>query len=83
MHGSRNFRQVGGEGVQVHLAYKKSSDNFFLFLFFFSPQLILQKSSGYFQRKLSFSKVPVEAEHFPGGGGGGQLFQGGPIAFPL
>ena len=33
------FRQFGGGGgvgrVQVHLAYKKSSDNVFLFLFFF------------------------------------------------
>ena len=50
--------------VQVHLAFKKS---FFLFLFFFSPQLILQKSSGYFQRRLSFAKVPVGVTHFPGG----------------
>ena len=25
---------------------------------FYSPQLILQKSNGYFQRKLSFSEVP-------------------------
>ena len=31
----------GGGGVQVHLAYTKSSDNVFLF-YFFSPQLILQ-----------------------------------------
>ena len=48
-------RWGGGEGVggvQVHLAYKKSSDNVF-FIF------ILQKSSGYFQRKLLFAKVPV------------------------
>ena len=36
---------------------------------FFSPQHILQKSKGYFQRKLSFSKVPEEVQHFPGGGG--------------
>ena len=78
------FRQFGGGGggrVQVHLAYKKSSDNvfLFLFLFFFCPKLILQKSSGYFQRKLLFAEVPVGVEHFPGV----QLFTGGPIAFSL
>ena len=61
MRGSRNFRQGGG-GVQVSLT-KKSSDNFF-----FSPQLILQKSNGQFQRNLSFFKVPEGVKHFPGGG---------------
>ena len=44
--------------MQVHLAYKNALTTFFLF-YFFSPQLILQKSSGYFQRKLLFAKVPV------------------------
>ena len=43
---------------------------------FFSPQLILQKTNGYFHRKLSFSEVPEGVQHFPGGpticrGGGG------------
>ena len=38
---------------------------------FFSPQLILQKSNGYFQRKLSFSELPGG---FGGGGGGDGLF---------
>ena len=64
------------------IRHKKSSDNvLFLFIFsFFSPQLILQNSSGYFQRKLSFSKVPVGVDHFPGvqlfpdGGGSNCLF---------
>ena len=56
-----------GGGVQVNPT-KKSSD---VFLFFFSPQLILQKSNGKFQRNLSFFKVP---EGF---------FQGGPIAYFL
>ena len=42
---------------------KKSSDAFF----FFSPQLILQKSNGQFQRNLSFFKVPEGVQHFPGG----------------
>ena len=67
---------------------KKSFDNvffiFFFYLFFlFSPQLILQKSNGQFQRNLSFFKVPEGIQHFPGGGV--QLFPGGggPIAYSL
>ena len=43
---------------------------------FFSPQLILLKTNGYFRRKLSFSEVPEGIKDFPGGGGGGQLFPG-------
>ena len=46
MRGSTNFRQ-GGPGQSD----KKSSDNVFCFCFF-SPQLILQKSNGQFQRNL-------------------------------
>ena len=76
----------GGGGGVSSIRHKKSSDNVFLCLFyfflFFSPQLILQNSSGYFQRKLSFSKVPVGVDHFPGV----QLFPdwgGGPIACSL
>ena len=42
MRGSRNLRQ-GGPGQ----CDKKSSDN----VFFFSPQLILQKSNGQFKKK--------------------------------
>ena len=60
MRESRNFRQ-GGPGQSD----KKGSD---VFVFFY-PQLILQKSNGQFQRNLSFFKVPVGAQHFPGGGG--------------
>ena len=41
MRGSRIFVRGGGPG----LSDKKSPDNVFLF-FFFSPQLILQKSNG-------------------------------------
>ena len=52
--------------------YKKRSDNFF----FLSPQLILQKSNGQFQRNLSFFKVLEGVQHFPGGGGS-NFFQGG------
>ena len=47
-------------------ADKKSSDN--VFFFFFSPQLILQKSNGQFQRYLSLFKVLEGVQHFPGGG---------------
>ena len=69
MRGSRNFRQGGWGPGQ---ADKKSSDNVF---FFFSPQLILQKSNGQFQRYLSLFKVLEGVQHFPGGGV--QLFPGG------
>ena len=68
MHGSRNLHQ-GGPGQSD----KKSSDGFF---FFFSPQLILQKSNGQFKRNLSFFKVPEGVKHFPGVGGS-NFFQGG------
>ena len=58
MHGSRNFvRGVAGQSD------KKGLTTFF----FFSPQLILQKSNGQFQRNLSFYKVPEGVQHFPGG----------------
>ena len=49
-------------------------------LVFFSPQLILQKSNGQFQRNLSFFKVPEGVQHFSGGS---NFFQGGPIAYSL
>ena len=68
MRGSRNFRQGEGGPGQVSLT-KKSSDNIF-----FSPQLILQKSNGQFQRNLLFFKVPEGVQQFPGGGGGVQFF---------
>ena len=67
----------GGGGVQVHLAYKKALTTFFFLFFIFlvlNLQLILQKSSGYFQRKLLFAKVPVGVEFFQGGGGGPTAF---------
>ena len=44
-----------------------------VFFVFFSPQLILQKSNGQFQRNLSFFKVPEGVQHFPGGS---NFFQG-------
>ena len=47
---------------------------------FFSPQLILQKSNGQFQRNLSFSKVPEGVQHFPRGP---TFYKRGPIAYSL
>ena len=86
MRGSRNFRHGGSDQSD-----KKSFDNvvFFFFFFFFSPQLVLLKSNGQFQRNLSFFKVPEGVQHFPGGGGGGgggggpTFSRGGPIAYSL
>ena len=72
----------GGGGVQVHLAYKKSSDNVYFLFYFFSPQLILQKSSGFFQRKLLFTKVRVGVGFFSRGGGGSNFLQGVQLLFP-
>ena len=75
----QEFSSGGGEGgVQVHLGYKKALTKFFLFNCF-SPQFILQKSSGYFQRKLLFAKVPVGWNIFQGG----PTFYRGSIAFSL
>ena len=68
------IQEFSSGGVQVSLT-KKSFD------VFFSPQLILQKSNGRFQRYLSFFKVPEGVQHFQGGGV--QLFSGGPIAYSL
>ena len=65
MRGSRNFRQGGG-GVPVSLT--KTALTTFLF-FFFSPQLILEKSKGQYQRNLSFSRFQRGSNIFQGGGG--------------
>ena len=59
----------GGGGVQISLTKRA------LTTFFFSPQLILKKSNGQFQRNLPFFKVPEGVQHFSGGGV--QLFPGG------
>ena len=72
MRGSRNFHQ-GGRGSRS--AWQKSSDNDF-----FSPQLILQKSNGQFQRNLSFFKAPNGVQFFPGGP---TFSRGCPIAYSL
>ena len=47
MRGLRNFRQGGSRSVWQKKLWQR-----FFFLFFFSPQLILQKSNGQFQRNL-------------------------------
>ena len=61
MRGSRNFHQGGG-GEGPGQFDKKA-----LTTIFFSPQLILQKSNGQFQRNLSFFKAPDWVQFFPGG----------------
>ena len=58
---------------------KKSSD----VLFFFSPQLILQKSNGQFKRNLSFFIFQGSRGGPTFSGGGSNFFQGGPIAYSL
>ena len=64
MRGSRDYCQA----VQVQLP-ENSSDNV-VFLFFFSPKLILQRmSNGYSKRKLLFSKVSEGVQLFQWGGG--------------
>ena len=60
------FIRGGGGGSRS--VWQKSSDNDF-----FSPQLILQKSNGQFQRNLSFFKAPDGVQFFSRGGGGVQL----------
>ena len=62
----------GGGGVQVRLTKKALTT-------FFSPQLILQKSNGQFERNLSFSRFQRGSNNFQGvqllpGGGGSNCF---------
>ena len=44
---------------------------------FFSHQLNLQKSNGFFSKKTIIFQDSRGVQHFPGGGGGVQLFPGG------
>ena len=71
------IQEFSSREVQVSLT-KKALTFFFCF---FSPQLILQKSNGQFQRNLSFFKVPEGVQNFPGGGP--TFSRGGPIAYSL
>ena len=75
IHGSGNFHQGGGGGEGPGQSDKKRSYNDF-----FSPQLILQKSNGQFQRNLSFFKAPDVVQFFPGGP---TFSRGCPIAYSL
>ena len=70
MRESRNFHRGGGGG-----GGPGQSDNDF-----FSPQLILLKSNGQFQRNLSFFKAPDGVQFFPGGP---TFSRGCPIAYSL
>ena len=72
-------------GPHVNLTKKALTALFVCFWFFLSPQLILQKSNGYFQRKISFFKVPEGVLIFPGGrvGGGGGRWVGSNCLFPI
>ena len=88
MRGSKNFCQGGGGGGGGPGQSDKKALTTFFFGLFFSPQLILQKSNGQFQRNLSFFKVPEGVRHlsFPGGGGGGPTFSrvgGSNCLFPI
>ena len=58
----------GGGGGPGQSDKKKSSDFFCVFL---SPQLILRKSNGQFQRNLIIFQGSRGVQYFPGGGGGG------------
>ena len=79
MRGSRNFHRGGGGGGGGGEG-QGQSDKKALTTIFFSPQLILQKSNGQFQRNLSFSKAPDGVHFFPGGP---TFSKGCPIAYSL
>ena len=80
MRGSRNFRQ-GGPG---QFDKKRSSDNVFFFFFFFFLVLSLSYRSQMvnFKEIYHFSRFQRGSNIFQGGGGV-QLFPGGPIAYSL
>ena len=65
----------GGGGGGSRSDGQKSSDNDFS-----SPQLILHKSNGQFQRNLSFFKAPNGVQFFPGGP---TFSRGCPFAYSL
>ena len=60
-------QEIFVRGAGSRSVCQKKAPTFFFCFVFFSPQLILQKSNGQFQRNLSFFKVPKGVQHFPGG----------------
>ena len=81
MRGSRNFRQVGGGGVQVNLTKKALTTFFFVFVFFvlfFSVLSLFYRSQMVnFKENYHFSRFQGGQSFSRGGGGGG------PIAYSL
>ena len=73
------FDSLRGGRVQVHLAYKKSSDNVFLFLFFFVLNLFYRSPVVTFKENYYLPRFQWGWNIFQGV----QLFTGGPIAFSL
>ena len=63
------IQEFSSGGVQVSLTKKALT----FFLFFLSPQLILQKSNGQFQRNLNIFQGSRGGPTFSRGGGGVQL----------
>ena len=82
MRGSRNFCWGGGRASGPS-GIKQALTMFFLCFFYFLVLNLFYRipvvTYMYFQKKLSFSKVPVGVDHFPGvqlfpdGGGGGPI----------
>ena len=72
----QEFSSGGGGGRGSRSIWR--IDKVFLYIYLCSHQFILQKSSGYFYL-LRFQWGGT----FSRGGGGSNLFQGGPIAFSL
>ena len=69
----RNFIQGGGGSRSDGRKTVWTTSFFFCFVFFYSPELILQLAEGvqwfYYREKLYFSKDPEGVQNFPGGGG--------------
>ena len=79
--GGKGGGGLGGE-VQVHLAYKKSSDNVFYFYFSFVLNIFYRSPVVTFKENYHLPRFQWGWNIFQGGGGSNFL-QGGPIAFSL
>ena len=83
MRGSRNFLQGGGGGgVQVNLS-KKLRQRFFFFLFFLYSSAYFTEVKWLISKKTIIFQGSRGGPTFSRGGGGAQLFPGGPIAYSL